>query len=547
MKGNVYLTLFALLFLTYSCKTEKSESLAENTEVRVWHPEDTRSITGVSAKRGLISKTEQATNGYVLFQPSSSVQTYLMNMDGIIVHTWTGELYSMHSYLLENGHLFRLELDLDFPTFSAGGQAGRIREYDWEGNMVWDFEYANENELIHHDIEILPNGNILAISYEVKTLEEAIEAGKNPQHIAKAGIWPDKIIEIKPTKPNGGDIVWEWHMWNHLVQDIDSTKQNYGVIADHPGKLNINIYEEGGPPMTAAQIEDMIKSGIASSNATVDNQASDISHVNAIGYNPQLDQIVISSPHYNEIYVIDHSTTTQEAKGNAGDFLYRWGNPANYGRGTKADQKLFFQHDIKWIPKGYPGAGNLMVFNNDIENPNNKLPSFWAPYKSDKSPEPFVSIEDIGNYSATYQFIPPTNEDGSYILPKGESYGPSEPSWTYLAPDKYSLYSAFISGAHRLKNGHTLITSGANGRFLEVTPENDIVWEYWNPYYHDYKLPDGSPYKPAGRFLYLQFRSTHYTLDYPAFSGKDLKPIRPQPEPFIFKMPPPSPPREGTP
>lgn len=539
MKKSISLVFVALLFITFSCKTDTQELAKVKPEIRQWKPEDTRSITGVTAKRGLISKTAQATSGYVLFQPSSSVQTYLMDMGGAIVHTWTGELFSLHSYLQENGHLIKLELDLDFPTFSAGGQAGRIREYDWEGNMVWDFKYANANELIHHDIEVLPNGNILAISYEVKTVDEAIAAGTDPKHIAKAGIWPDKIIEIKPTKPNGGEIVWEWHMWDHLVQDIDSTKQNYGVIKDNPGKLNINIHEERGPPMTEEQIEEMIKAGMVSSNATVDNQTSDISHVNAIGYNQTLDQIVISSPHLNEIYIIDHNTTSEEAKGSAGDFLYRWGNPSNYNRGTKEDQKLFGQHDIKWIPEGYPGEGNLMVFNNDIVNPNNKLPSFWVPYMADKSPNPQVSIEDIGNYSAVYQFIPPTNNQGSYVISEEESYGPSEPIWTYTALDKYSLYSAFISGAQRLKNGNTLITSGAHGQFLEVTPENEIVWEYWNPYFHDYKFANGSPYKPTGRFLYLQFRSSHYTPDYPAFEGKDLKPISPQPEPFIFKMPPP--------
>jgi Arylsulfotransferase (ASST) len=544
---KIHITLFfaALLFISYSCKNDNAkESITEEVEIRQWNPEDTRTITGFSSKRGLISKTDQATPGYVLFSPGNSTQSYLMNMDGDIVHSWAGELSTLlHGYLLENGHLIRLERDDDFPTFAAGGQAGRIREYDWEGNMVWDFEYANENELTHHDIEILPNGNILAISYEVKTPEEALEAGRDPNHTAKAGIWPDKIIEIKPTKPSGGEIVWEWHMWDHLIQDIDSTKNNFGVVAEHPEKININIHAEGGPPMTEEQIAGMKQLGFATSNATVDNQASDISHVNAISYNPELDQIVISIPHFSEIYIIDHNTTTEEAKGSAGDLLYRWGNPANYDKGTKEDQKLFGQHDIKWVPKGYPGAGNLTVFNNDIVNPNNKLPSIFAALMS-PNPDPQVSIADIGNYSAVYELTPSTNEDGSYILNEQGTYGPSEPSWSYAAPDKYSMYSAFISGAQRLKNGNTLITSGAKGRFIEVTPDNKIVWEYWNPYNYNYKLPDGSPAQPTGHFVYGQFRSTHFTSDFPAFEGKDLKPMSPQPEPTIFKMPPPPPTKE---
>ena len=550
MKIRILLTLSALLFISFSCKKDNvDKQITEKTEIRQWKPKDKRNLAGVNAKRGLIIKTDKATPGYVLFQPSSSVQTFLIDMDGNVVHTWTGELNSMQSYLLENGHLVRLERDIDFPTFAAGGQSGRIREYDWEGNMVWDFEYADEDELIHHDIEIMPNGNILAISYEVKTPKEAISAGKDPKHIPKAGIWPDKIIEIEPAKPNGGKIVWEWRMWDHLVQDLDSTKNNYGVIAENPGKININIHEEGGPPMSEEQIEHMKKMGFMTSNATVDNQGSDITHVNSIAYNADLDQIVISVPHFNEIFIIDHSTTSKEAKGitggksgHGGELLYRWGNPENYNRGTKEDRMLYGQHDIKWIPKGYPGAGNLTVFNNDIVDPNNKLPSVWAGIMAAKSPDPEVSIADIGNYSAVYEFTPPTNADRSYMIAEKGPYGPTDLTWTYTSPDKYSFYSAFISGAQRLKNGNTLVTSGAQGRFMEVTPENDIVWEYWNPYMYNYKLPDGSPAQPVGPFIYNQFRSTHFTLDHAAFVGKDLKPISPQPEPFVFKMPPPPPP-----
>jgi len=547
MKRHIFLTISALLFITYSCKTDNSkEQITEKVEIRQWKPEDTRSITGATAKRGLIKRTDQATPGYVLFNVIfTGTETYLINLDGEVVHSWKSDLSPGSSYLQENGHLIQLERDNDFPTFAAGGQAGRIREYDWDGNMLWDFEYANENELTHHDIEVMPNGNILAIAYEVKTPEEAVEAGLDPHYIAKAGVWPDKIIEIKPIKPSGGEIVWEWHMWDHLIQDIDSTKQNYGVIADNPHKINLNLHSEGPPPMTEEQINGMKKMGFMTSNATVDNQASDISHANAIGYNPNLDQIVISIPHFHEVFIINHNTTTEEAKGSAGDLLYRWGNPANYGRGTKEDQKLFGQHDVKWIPEGYPGAGHLTVFNNDIVNPNNKLPSIWAAIMQAQSPDPQVSIGDFGNHSAVFELVTARNDDGTYTLLEDGTFGPSEPSWTYTAPDKYSLYSAFISGAQRLQNGNTLVTSGAKGRFIEVSAEGDIVWEYWNPYKGDYTLPDGSPPQPVGPFIFGQFRSTHFTTDFPAFDDKDLKPISPQPEPFIFKMPPPPPTKDS--
>ncbi|MBT8284171.1 MAG: hypothetical protein HKO75_02220, partial [Flavobacteriaceae bacterium] len=195
MKLKAFTFPLFLLFL-FSCKTD-TPPLAEKVveEVKVWQPEDTRSMTGVMAKRGLIYNAETDTEGFVLFEPSSSTSTFLINKNGEVVHRWDSDLNSMNSYLQPNGHLIRMERDENFPTFAAGGQSGRIKEYDWEGNLVWDFAYFSETYLTHHDIEVLPNGNILAISYDALSAEEAEAAGMDPQHIPKAGIWLDKIVE----------------------------------------------------------------------------------------------------------------------------------------------------------------------------------------------------------------------------------------------------------------------------------------------------------------------------------------------------------------
>jgi hypothetical protein len=85
-----------------------------------------------------------------------------------------------------------------------------------------------------------------------------------------------------------------------------------------------------------------------------------------------------------------------------------------------------------------------------------------------------------------------------------------------------------------LKNGNTFITQGMQGRMLEVNSEGDILWEYWMPYVHHYTLPDGTNAQPGGPFIYGIFRSTLYTKDYGAFDGKNLKPIVPQPIPFVY-------------
>ena len=77
------------------------------------------------------------------------------------------------------------------------------------------------------------------IAWEYKTSAEAIAAGRDPNKLSDA-MWPDHIIEVRPTGSTTGDIVWEWHVWHHLIQDYDSSKANYGVVGNHPELVDIN-------------------------------------------------------------------------------------------------------------------------------------------------------------------------------------------------------------------------------------------------------------------------------------------------------------------
>ena len=198
----------------------------------------------------------------------------------------------------------------------------------------------------HHDITILPNENILIICEETRTQQEALDAGLEG---INGPISLDMIVEIRPLQNNQAEIVWKWHFWDHLVQDRGPQySATYGQISDHPELLDINVNGNGN-----------------------EQGVKDWNHSNKISYNENFDQIVISCRHMNEIYVIDHSTTTEEAaghtggnQGKGGDLLYRWGNPQNYDRGNNSDQILNAQHGINWIPDGYPGSGNFLVYNN---------------------------------------------------------------------------------------------------------------------------------------------------------------------------------------
>ncbi|MFN2457258.1 MAG: aryl-sulfate sulfotransferase [Chitinophagaceae bacterium] len=512
------LLLLALLSISIVSFTQDTTS-NRDTSKKAPAPRD-RNMFGQGLKRGLIITSDGLADGYILYAVPNSASAYLINRKGEVVHEWKGNYGVLGAYLQNDGSLVQIASDPDFPVFSGGGESGRLQKITWDGKLVWDFEYANEKEHAHHDFAVMPNGNILAIAWEARTAAEVLAAGRKPKLIPKAGLWPDKIVEIKPEVESGGKIIWEWHMWDHLIQDYDPKKRNYGNPADHPELLDINVGDTLPATISQDSLDKLKKMNRTRRNTTIHNRGSDVYHVNAIKYNVQLDQIAFSSPDLSEIFIIDHSTTTKEAAGHTGgrwgkggDFLYRWGNPANYRRGDSTDRKLFFQHDVRWIEKGKPGAGNLTIFNNNS------------------------SLKDSISYSAIYEIVPPIEKKGNYVIEKGKPFGPEKPVWIYIAPDSMSFWSSFISGAHRMSNGNTLICEGARGRYFEVTKEGKIVWEYLNPYRGEIRKLNGDPINPMP-MTFSAFRATFIPANHPGLAGKKLEPLNPQPKVFVMPSPP---------
>jgi Arylsulfotransferase (ASST) len=454
-------------------------------------------------KLGLSVNDPRALQGYTLMSPFSSPNTYLLDLQGRVVHTWkTDSSPALSAVLLENGHLLRPgSIGGEASVFGPGpGVGGRIQEFTWDGQLAWDFKFYNARQLPHHDLTRLPNGNVLLIVWDRKTNEETIAAGRRPEMAGDKHFLPDSLVEIKPTGKTTGEVVWEWHLWDHLVQDFDKTKMNFGDVASHPELVNIN-YGEDELTSKAGAIAGKEKAKDGKEKAKVGKEKvkdakkevkadadkgpilkgapfrgdPDFTHFNGVAYNADLDQIAVSVWKFSEFWIIDHSTTTAEAarhqggrSGKGGDLLYRWGNPRTYRAGTKADQKLFSQHNAHWIPKGLAGAGNILVFNNGVGRKG-------------------------GNHSSVDELMPPVDSQGRYPLKPGSAYGPDQPLWSYEAPKKNEFFSSFISGAQRLANGNTLICSGASGTVFEVTPEKDIVWKYVNP------DKGGTPFGPQPR------------------------------------------------
>ena len=347
--------------------------------------------------------------------------TTLINNDGNVVQQWTGlSPIASTPYLLQGGELLRPCRVQPAPPMTGAAYGGRVQRFAFDGTLLWDFTFSDENNQPHHDICAMPNGNVLLIAWERKTQQEGQVVGRQNLN---GEIWPDQIVEVQPTGPNSGEIVWEWHLWDHLIQDINPTLPNYGVISEHPEKLDVN------------------KGNIHPKN-------SDWIHLNALDYNPNLDQIVMSSNTLDEIFIINHAMTTEEAAGPAGDLLYRWGNPSNYER--PGEHVLWNVHGVNWIDEGLPGEGNLLLFNNGNDDEMSDLIEFTAPLSADD----------------TYEIA-----DGQPFDPV-----PSDYAFFYESPD---FYGDHLCGVYRLPNGNTVATNGPEREIREVDASGTVVWQYF--------------------------------------------------------------------
>ncbi len=409
---------------------------------------------------GLLEFDSEVSDGYTLFTPLKNNEVYLINNCGEKINQWSfTEKPGATCYLLENGNLLR-----------AGKSNIEIR--DWDNNIVWSYPTTANGIGQHHDIEPLPNGNVLCIVSDTYTLAEIVESGRDPA-TTSSSLKLDKIIELQPIGNNGASIVWEWKFKDHLIQDFNNTKLNYGVVQNHPELLNINFNN---------------------------NQNFDYTHVNGIDYNPALDQIIISARSLSEIYIIDHSTTTSEAASHSGgnsnkggDFLWRWGNSQVYGQGDNSNQKLFFQHDPKWVSAGYLDEGKITVFNNQNNDP---------------------TIE------SSIHLITPEIINSEYTK-TNSVFNPQASEWSWNGSIRgNTVIERIQSGTHSLPNGNLMICESSRGRISEITKSGTLLWSYANP--------DGDILYDQFDIITLSgntiFRGEKYPENYIGFNGKDLTP-----------------------
>lgn len=155
---------------------------------------------------------------YTLFSPFAQNQfledpgmVYLVDLYGMPVHTWKTKYQTLYSSLEKNGNIVVAMIKPgDLLANPGGGGTGLVQELDWKGNVLWEYE----NKFIHHDFEILPNGNIAFLVWEKipTALSERIQGGSVSKKEGDTESWSDGIIEVD----RQGQIVWSWHSYEHL-------------------------------------------------------------------------------------------------------------------------------------------------------------------------------------------------------------------------------------------------------------------------------------------------------------------------------------------
>ena len=155
----------------------------------------------------------KATTGYTLFSPMFGKNTFIIDMNGKVVHSWKHpNTPGAYHYLLPNGNLLGSVLTPE-PQVGLAAKGGLIREVDWKGKLVWEYR----DDLQHHDFRRCPNGNTVYLGWELlpKKAQKRVLGGK-PKSEHADGIYGDVVREVTPD----GEIAWEWRVSRHM--DIEN-------------------------------------------------------------------------------------------------------------------------------------------------------------------------------------------------------------------------------------------------------------------------------------------------------------------------------------
>ena len=313
----------------------------------------------------------------------------------------------------------------------AGGERGHVilqkerhifanetlMELDWDENVVWRWGDKAPGGAVQqsHDVARLPNGNTLVFS----RLRHRVPA------ISEDPIVDQAFYEVTPD----GDIAWRWISSDHIDEFGLSPEQRELLLSDRmrprrTGLLGLNNMAPLGPNR-------WFESGDPR-------------------FHP--DNVMTCSRDGNFVAIVARST---------GEVVWRMGPglPGSYDFSEKSFtgdvprpiDSISGQHDAHLIPKDCPGAGNILIFDNQ-----------------GSAGFPPVYLE-LFQGSRVIEVDPMTRE----IVWQYDGLSSGGQLWDFI--------SFHMSSARRLPNGNTLICEGDYGRLFQVTAAGEIVWEYVNP------------------------------------------------------------------
>jgi len=370
-----------------------------------------------------------------------------VDMNGNLVKHWPGA-FGFPNKIFPGGYL--LTSTGVWPK--GGSQDGmEVQIRDFNNNVVWSWNKNLEVTSLdgqgkmwisrqHHDYQIKGN----PAGYYIPDFK--------PQDFKQGTILILSHYNVKNDKINASDMLVD-----DVVYEIDLATQKVlwtWKVADH--------FDELGFDEAAIQALQSHKAPAKQKEAG----GFDWFHQNCVSYvgpNKWFDQgdkrfhpdnIILDSRGANVLAIVDRET---------GKIVWRAGPYYREG-GDKSLQWIIGPHHTHIIPKGLPGEGNIMVYDNGC----------WAGYGpgNDIAPDGYLNMRRY--YSRVVEFDPTTKQVVWEYSPNTLKMG-----WNLFG---YREFSPFISAAQRLPNGNTLITEGSNGRIIEVTKELEVVWEYISPY-----------------------------------------------------------------
>ncbi|MEM9161431.1 MAG: aryl-sulfate sulfotransferase [Verrucomicrobiota bacterium] len=368
---NCVFSLLVLMGASFSLADDSPEAVQANdrrSEIVEAKREPTRQARRrftMAQPRGLTLSEPGAYEGELLFAPLNGTSSYAVDAEGKVLRSWDSERQpGMSVYADEDGYIVRaakVNPATGSPFERAGGPGGLLERYSPSGERVWRFGYHDDEGHLHHDFTLMPNGNVLAIAWAKVSSEEALAKGRRPEGVFGKWLYYTRLVEIEPSYPEGGEIVWVWNAWDYLVQDSDPAKPGYGAVVDNAHLIDINYYRS--PLRSSNAPAGEVQSGAKRKTSRIGEV--DWMHANSVDYDPGTGLILVSIHGFDEVWVIDKHAPEK-------GLVARFGNPRAHGAGGEADQIFFRQHDANWIDEGLPGEGNILLFNNGLPTKDNE-------------------------------------------------------------------------------------------------------------------------------------------------------------------------------